>query len=297
MSATAPNLFIIGAQKAGSTNLAAHMVESPDVEYFGKKEPNIFSQESTDKCLARLQTFPIPDRHPKFLLDGSPDYSRYPSINNVPKHIFDICGATEPRFIYIIRNPVERVVSHYFWSRQQFGESYPFEVALEKDSRYIEGSLYDMQIEQYLKYFRIENFHFVKFEDFAGDPVAATQSALKWAGASIPADFDPEPEFDSQTDKKFSRQARFPFINRLVRSASPLRKIALSLISPHNQLRIARLLSKPVPRPPIPAALKRQLLDTHFRGSIRRTAELTGLDLSDWEAAYSETSPQTAANA
>ena len=286
MSNRVPNLFLIGAQKAGSTNLAAHLEQSPDIEYYGKKEPNVFSKGSLEACRRRISELAIGQPLVKFLLDASPDYSRHPSITGVAEFIRELAGKEEPRFLYSIRNPVDRMISHYFWSRQRYGESYDFEEAVERDPRYVEGSLYDLQIEQYLAHFPRERFRAVKFESFVRNPFEDSDEILRWIGAEVPGKYEPEPEFDAETDKKVSRKARLPFINRIVRGDPGLRRLALKVVSPENQLRLAKWLSKPVPRPAISLETRRRLLDRHFRKSIERTAQLTGLDLSDWQTAF-----------
>lgn len=283
-----PNLFLIGAQKAGSTNLASHLEQAEAIAYFGKKEPNIFSQGSEEKCRARLAKFSIPIDAPEFLLDGSPDYTRAPSINNVPELIAAIVGKVNPKFIYTIRHPVERTISHYFWSRQRYGETYEFAEALERDQRYIDVSRYDFQIERYLKVFSRDRFHFVQFEDYVSDPLSRLPALLQWIGATMPDRFDPRPEFDAATNKKETRKAIMPFVNRVAKRPGLVREIVKKVVPPGQHHRLANLMSKPVPRPQIPTHVKQMLLERHFAESIDRTSELTGLDLSNWHTQYLE---------
>ena len=169
MEQRTPNLFLIGAQKAGSTFLASHLEQASEIAFFGQKEPNIFSLGDEASCREKLESYRIPADAPDLLLDASPDYSRSPFIPNVPAMIATISGTREPKFIYIVRDPVERTISHYFWSRQRYGESYTFEEAIERDPRYIEVSQYDRQIEEYLAHFDRDRFFFVKFESYTRD--------------------------------------------------------------------------------------------------------------------------------
>jgi len=287
MSNRLPNLFLIGAQKAGSTNLASHLEQAPEIAYFGKKEPNIFSRGSEEACRARLAEFSIPADAPEFLLDGSPDYTRAPFIPHVPEMIATIVGKDTPKFIYTMRHPVERTISHYFYSRQRYGETYGFEDALEHDKRYIDGSRYDFQIEKYLKIFPRESFYFVQFEDYISDPLNRLPALLDWVGASMPERFEPIPAFDSTTNKKETREALLPFVNRLARRQGIVRDVVKKVIPAGQHHRLANLMSKPAPRQDIPRGLKQKLLEQVFTESIDRTAELTGLDLSDWHKRYS----------
>ncbi|MEM7703262.1 MAG: sulfotransferase domain-containing protein [Pseudomonadota bacterium] len=277
-----PTLFLIGAQKAGSTFLASHLEQASEIAFYGQKEPNIFSLGDESRCREKMASYTLPDDAPPILLDASPDYSRIPFITHVPEMIAKIVGSDTPKFIYILRDPVERTISHYFWSRQRYGESYDFEEAIEKDKRYIEGSLYDRQIEEYWKVFEQERFYFLKFEDYIADPLATLPDLLNWAGASMPDLFAPKEEFDASTNKVESRQPLFPLLNRIARREGILREAIKALVPARHHHRLARGLSRSVPRPHIDPATKQRLREVHFRRSIEMTAEMTGLDLSDW---------------
>jgi len=284
MAQRTPNLFLIGAQKAGSTFLASHLEQAPQIAFFGQKEPNIFSLGDEDSCRKKLETYRIPTNAPPLLLDASPDYSRSPFIPNVPAMIATISGTREPKFIYIVRDPVERTISHYFWSRQRYGESYTFEEAIERDPRYIEVSQYDRQIEEYLAHFDRDRFFFVKFESYIRDPLATLPTILAWANASMPDVFAPVAEFDASTNKEQTRQPLFPSINRMARRKGIFREVVKTIVPAKHHHRLAGALSKPVPRVTIDNGTKRALRERFFLSSINRTAELTGLNLSDWHS-------------
>ena len=280
-----PNLFLIGAQKGGSTLLADHLNQSPDITYFGKKEPNLFNMDSEESSREKIATMEIGIPPEKYLLDGSPNYTRYPEFPNSPMNIAAVAG-TDSRLIYIIRNPVERLISNYFWSRERYGESYSLAEAIVRDRRYVTTGLYDEQISRYLEYFDRGQFYFVKFEQYITDPSRALVAILNWLEAAPPDSFNPAPEFVAATDKQNSREARFPALNRLVRSQRVLKKIALAILPPDMQSSVNRLLSRKVPRSTIDVATKRDILEEHFRESILRTQEMTGLDLGEWLSAY-----------
>ncbi|MEO0420080.1 MAG: sulfotransferase [Pseudomonadota bacterium] len=289
-----PTLFLIGAQKAGSTFLASHLEQAPEIAFFGQKEPNIFSLGDESRCREKLASYTIPYDAPPILLDASPDYSRVPFIPRVPEMIAQIVGTKKPQFVYILRDPVERTISHYFWSRQRYGESYEFEEAIERDKRYIEGSLYDRQIEEYWKVFDRERFYFVKFEDYVADPLATLPDLLNWVGTNMPDVFAPKEEFDASTDKAQTRQPLLPFANRMARRKGPLREAVKALVPAKHHHRLARGFSRSVPRQQISTATKQRLRESYFGESIERTANLTGLNLSDWLGANSTAHPSDA---
>lgn len=285
-----PDIFLIGAQKGGSTNLAAHLVQSPDIDYFGRKEPNIFIQGSARAALARMKEFEPEKLISPFLLDASPTYSHRTAIGGVPELIrsFVTLHGTEPRFIYTIRNPVDRLISHYFWSQQRYGEAIPLAEIVSYDPRYVEHGLYDLQIEAYAKFFPLDRFYFVKFEEYIASPLENLRKLLEWLGAREPENFQPYPDFVAATDKEVTRKARFPGVNRFVRSNPLIRNFVRKVVPPEQQLKINAMLSREAPRPEVSEEFRAEIRDRYFLDSIQRTQELTGLDLSDWLAPASK---------
>ena len=279
-----PNLFLIGAQKGGSSTLARHLIEHPDIRFYSIKEPHFFRGAQVEACAAALHAATAPQTQERYFLDASVDYARYPLVPHVARNIFEICGPHDPKFIYILRNPLDRAVSEYFWKRERYGEYRPIEEALSAESQYIATSQYDLQIAQYLEHFDRDAFCFVKFDDYFADINAAYADLCVWLKIGI----RPVAGRDvvrGATDKAMTKQARFRALNRIA-YASPRLRAALKSVLPHRALkRTTTLLSKPVRREEIPAALKVRAHEQFFGDSIENTERLTGLDLSDWKSA------------
>lgn len=274
-----PNLFLIGAMKAGTTTLAAHLVRSPDIEYFAGKEPNIFNNDSLAKVRARLSEGGRGPLKSQWIIDATPNYTRFPE-DRTPEYIKAL--TTEPpRFIYLIRDPVERVVSHYFWNRERYGESLAFSEAVTRDRRYIDPSLYDVQIERYFALFNPDLFHFVKFEAFIHRPEETVAQLLASLGAAPAESLDRGKQLAS-TNKKMTREARLPRLVTALRSNRSLVELAKFAIPAKHHVRLMRRLTRKVPREEIPQIEKQALRRREFMDSIKRSEALTGLDLSDW---------------
>lgn len=280
-----PNLFLIGAQKGGSTYLASLLEKSPDIAFFSKKEPNIFLQETVAQCWAKLNSCGVSDANAKFLLDGSVNYTRYPYFPHTARNIARLTDERRPRFLYIMRDPVERTISHYYYNRELWGEYLSFWDAIENDERYIWPSRYDVQIENYLKHFPREDFLFIKFETLISEGEVEYRRILDWIGARSPESFDIKDGKTNSTNKKITRTARFPKLNRVVRGSTTVRHIARRLPFAW-QMTINRIINKPVQREEISAADKQNLHERYFTETIPATEKLTGFDLSDWKAGF-----------
>jgi hypothetical protein len=160
-----PNLFVIGAAKSGTTSLHYYLDQHPDVHMSKEKEPNHFSY-SEEPFKAR-HAVRDPQRY-QALFDtdasvrgeASVSYSFWPYPAGVPERIHAV--APEARFIYIVRDPVARVVSH-FRHRVALGEEHrPISEVVadphEPEERYVTASSYATQMARYLELFPRERF-------------------------------------------------------------------------------------------------------------------------------------------
>ena len=122
MNGRLPNLLIIGAQKCGSSTLAAELSSCSQISLGEEKEPGDLARFSTSRSdnALKLYSRKFSNASPiaKYLLDASTIYSmrqRHPDCAEVAyKYLGD-----EIRIIYITRDPVSRAISHHkhYWSR------------------------------------------------------------------------------------------------------------------------------------------------------------------------------------
>ncbi len=102
----------------------------------------------------------------------------------------NICGfaplmtAPEMQFIYIVRNPFARIVSHYLHCVELGIYSEPMTEVIKHDPTFLERSLYYSQIARYLKYFDRDRFLILSFEEFIEDPKAVLGKVCRFLGVS-----------------------------------------------------------------------------------------------------------------
>jgi hypothetical protein len=275
----APNLFLIGTTKGGSSTLAFHLASHPQIG-MAAKEPNIFNQPDVEACRARLAAFSQKPLNGQWILDGSVSYAQHPKYSGVPQHIRALCPPDALRFVYMIRNPVDRIISDYFWHRERFGEDRPLREACTPVSVYLLTSRYDVQIRQFLDCFDAAQFRVIKHETYFANIPSEFADLCRWL--EISDDHTPDVMLKrGATRKDVTRTSRFPLINRMLRANPGLKQAILSRIPQRTQKKLSQSLSKTVHRPQITAADRRFLLD-QLSDSITGTERLTGLDLSDW---------------
>lgn len=277
-----PNLFLIGAAKGGSTSFAYQLAGHPDIAFFSEKEPNFFNQETVEACRQRLRERAAQFPGTRYVLDASVNYSQHPKFAGVPEHIAAICGREAPRFLYMMRNPVDRAISQYFWRRERYGEERSPEAAITAESQYVLSSRYDLQIERYLAVFAPERFRFMVFDRYYADVPGEYAAVCRWLGLDDSHRPD-EQRIRGATNKKVSRASRFPALNRFVRSSATARRLVKSILPHSRQLQLTRALSREVPREEIGPEVRARLTSL-FAESIARTEALIGQDLSMWKA-------------
>jgi hypothetical protein len=116
-SGALPTFFIVGAAKAGTTSLHWYLDQHPEIGMSRVKEPNYLSgpanglpyptrRISTLDEYQRLFDASFPMRG-----EASPSYTNFPRRAKVPQRIANL--VPDARFIYLLRDPVERSISHF----------------------------------------------------------------------------------------------------------------------------------------------------------------------------------------
>ncbi len=181
-----PNFIIMGAQKSGTTSLHEYLKVHPDIFMSSPiKEPGLFLGEERAKTFWTTAGQPIASLHELLherMLQGYRgeqwfgDASTHYTIGqrsrawDIPQRMH--AANPDMRFIYILRNPVERILSNYHHSRSKGrckGTLEDFLGSQEGPSSVL-TSKYWYQLEAYLETFRPEQFHVIVFEEFLAQP-------------------------------------------------------------------------------------------------------------------------------
>jgi len=177
-----PNLAIIGAQKAGTTTLHRLLKQHPDITMSEPKETVFFADE---KLYNKGIKFYINNyfkeyNGQKMIGEASTAYSNYVGLEKTVKRIFEF--NKEMKFIYILRNPIERAISSYWWNVRVMLETLPFEKALKLEEErenttnildpwsYKRKGRYFHVIQTYLKYYKKENLKIVLHDELKSSP-------------------------------------------------------------------------------------------------------------------------------
>ncbi|MDY6989012.1 MAG: sulfotransferase [Thermodesulfobacteriota bacterium] len=146
-----PNLIVIGAMKCATTSLHYYLGLHPEIFMSQEKELNFFIREGNwHKGLKWYRSNFVGDA--KIYGESSPNYANYPFSQGVPERIHTL--VPEAKLIYIVRDPIDRIISHYVHQYAVGREHRPLSEALAglDDNPYLCRSKYAMQLEQYFEY-------------------------------------------------------------------------------------------------------------------------------------------------
>ena len=158
------DFMIIGAMKSGTSTLTEILSMHPEVCFCREKEPHFFSKNSDWK--ANLEDYKnlYNPQEEQICGEGSTTYTCYPEFN---KNIWDDLYQFNPqlKLIYIMRDPVERIVSHYMHNYLRSYTSDTLEKAVLSECSYINRTRYFVQFRPYLDVFGKEKVLLLTFEE------------------------------------------------------------------------------------------------------------------------------------
>jgi hypothetical protein len=251
---TAPNFFILGAQKAGTTYLAKVLSLHPEVFFSEPKELMFFSKPGITKKELRTYTdeYFSGTRGEKWVGEGSTTYLQWPdALPNLSKHIQ---GA--PKLIVCLRQPTEKAVSFFIhnWRRGRYapGTTITDTLDMKLGLSPLKTSLYVPSLRRWLAAYPRENFCFMKFDHLQATPDRFVRKATDFLGITPTTDIP----------------------NKLINAGLPL-------IWEDGKLTIASKVDADQTRP-VFTVDELEALHARFQDDIANTAELTGLPLGNW---------------
>lgn len=179
-----PDLFIIGAAKAGTTSLARWLDDHPDVAVAPAKEVNFFSYDGVwerglDWYAAQFPVVDVPR-----LCDASPSYL---PAREAPARLRQ--HVPQARLIALLRDPVDRVYAHYWWLRNWDAEHRPFLEVVRAELAdgptplgCVDSSRYVDHLERYDARFPREQLLILGFDELSREPEASFRAVCAFAG-------------------------------------------------------------------------------------------------------------------
>lgn len=253
---TGPDYMVIGAMKCGTTTLAAQLGAQEGLFMTTPKEPFYFSDDAVYAKGPDWYGGLFGSAAPGDLLgEASTHYTKRPDY---PETIARIQAAgLSPKLVYMIRDPMVRIVSHYIHAWSEGWLTDPLETALESYPRLVDYGRYGWQIAPWIEAFGQDAVLLTSLERQKAAPEAELARIAAHIGLERPVTLQ---DMSAQNESA-ARVRKLPLHGLIVDHpvSSALRR-ALVPKSLRTAIRNARKIKA---RPEIPAAA-RHALETRF---------------------------------
>lgn len=267
------DFMIIGAQKCGTSTLAEILSGHPSIVSCKKKEPHFFS--SCSDWRAELDEYEelFDATEGSLLFEASTTYTFSPLRNvEIWQDIYEY--NPEMKFLYLVRNPLDRIVSNYMHMYERGYTDLSIEESVKKNRVYIDVSRYATQIRPFISRFGRENVLLLHFEEF----VERRDAVLQRVANFLKIDFD---QFGTFSDVHANRSVGGGKRHHRYDDPSLPLRVLRKLAPPLWERLIRPPDRKFATRPSLPPPYKRMILN-QLELDISELERLLGKNLNSW---------------
>jgi hypothetical protein len=284
---TLPTFFIIGTGKAGTTSLHYYLDHHPQIQMSVEKEPHFFAGPENGFPYAmgrvsRLEEYEkLFDRAVAVRGESSPGYTSYPRRQGVPERIKEL--VPDAKFIYLVRDPIARTVSHHQHRVAVDGERRPLAEALsdlsDPYSPCICPSLYASQLDRYLGCFPQERILVIDQAELLADRTSTLREIFSFL--SVDSEFRSD-RFEEELYKSEERRV-YPagYAGFIQRTVVPRLQWIPARVRRSLRDSVERTFMPRVPEVVLGDELRTRLQE-HYVGDVQRLRELTGKAFPTW---------------
>lgn len=176
-----PDFVIIGAMKSATSTLHTQLEAQPGFFMSTPKEPNFFSDDDQwAKGLDWYEGLFADARRGQICGESSTHYTKLPDLPDALRRLAETLP--NPRLIYIMRDPIDRLVSHYIhaWSERTIETT--IDEAVDRHPPLIDYGRYAMQIRPWLDRFGKDRILPLFFERMLAHPQEELRRACRFLG-------------------------------------------------------------------------------------------------------------------
>ena len=230
-----PDFLIIGAMKCATSTLAAQLAAQPSVFLTVPKEPEFFSDDAIHaRGRAWYETLFAEAPPGACKGEASTGYTKLPTHPHAVARIRDL--VPEVRLIYIIRNPLDRLVSHYIHEWTTGVIDGDLRSALSHHPELVDYGCYGRQIAPYVDAFGTDRILLLTLDAMTRDPQAMLARVHGFIGATGTPRWQSERERMNASEERFRR---LPFHKLLVNNPAA-RRLRHALVPKAVRERIRR---------------------------------------------------------
>ena len=283
MSGRLADFLIIGAQKAGTTTLYRDLETHPRIAFSFHKEPHCLCSDRVLTARGRREYMSFFDRveGDQICGEASTGYTKIPERTGAPARAKAVLPG-DVRLLYILRDPVDRAVSHH---HHVFGDGLmpaSFDEALVADERLIAFGRYAMQADAWLAHYPAERLRLIVFEEYVRRRRETIEQVQSFLGV------EPRPDLvdpDSRHNAAEQRLAMRGLVREITRSDLYSRTVRRwTPAAVRGRIATGLGLAKPTPpRPAPPSAESVERILEATREDRERIADMLGRSEPVWD--------------
>lgn len=277
MSDRLPTFVVIGAMKGGTTSLAAYLAGHPDVFMSSPKEPRYFTKE-WERGREWYESLFEAGRTAAARGEASTDYTKAPQVEGAPARLAQV--VPDAKLLYLVRNPVDRIRSHYVHRSSRYVETKierrPLDVAVRHDPMYLDWTRYGAQLDRYLEHFPREQLLVVSSERLRTSRRETLAEVFEFIGVDPHVDV---PDLDRELNRGAGKR-------RIPQWVRPMRAVLWRLgifgrMTPHQRKSLQRRLQRERIRAEMPAELEEWIWQ-ELDDDLHRLRKIVGPDFDLW---------------
>jgi hypothetical protein len=270
-----PEFLVIGAMKAGSTTLYEDLRGLPGI-FLPEKELHTLGEPDAG---ARYADLLADARADQVTGEVSATYAKLPQTAGLAERARELLGP-ELRVVYLVRDPVDRTVSHHFHRLARGRTVSSVDEAVRGDDRFVDYSRYAMQLQPWLDVLGTDRIHLVHFERYVDDRAAVLAEVAAFLGVPAGSGAD----LDAVHNRGDQRPVAVGLRGRLSRT-SAYRRYVRPHLPEATRRRLARaVLPTAPPRPAPPSADTVDFILSRTAEDAALLRELFGDRAPTWDA-------------
>lgn len=273
-----PTFIVIGAMKCGTTSLYYQLDAHPEISMSVQKETNYFIrgrdfekgryEKGREWYESRFR------EQAKARGECSPNYTKAHLFPGVAQRMHEL--VPDVRLVYMVRDPIERLISHYVQNRVQRLEDRSFSVAVTepRKNKYVMTSRYYWQLRPYLGFFDENQILVRSLESLRDRPIEILGEIHSFLGVDPEVtDRQLQQGHFNPTGKKRIRGAWYRWLSGVI--GQPI-KDALRPYIPLDWIP-----GSPIDRPTPNDALRQHLVEA-LKDDVESLRQFTGRSFEQW---------------
>ncbi len=199
-----PDFIIIGAMKSATSTLHNQLSAQPGIFMSSPKEPNFFSDDDIYNHGLSWYSGLFSYANARDICgESSTHYTKLPDYSDTIQRLK--AAIPRPKLIYVMRHPVDRLISHYMHQWSEGVISCDINQAIDRYPELVDYSCYGMQITPYLQEFGHKAVLPLFFDDLKKNKDRALNRVGTFIGCTQPLIWIDDLTQDNQSSQRIRR--------------------------------------------------------------------------------------------